>query len=302
MAGSTLSPILETAIGVVLVWFVVASLCAGIVELIGSVFGFRAKHLWRGLKRALGDDAKGEGVALAEAARLTRKVTTPTAGVIEDFVEHLPGVTADSLKRVPYVGAPAAALALVAARRAGPSTFDATQLGALVRGLPVTVTNDVDKLREWFERWFDSEMESLRISYRKNVRWWAALVALFVVGGLALDSVGLATRLYRQPTERTLLQAQAEHLFGTDVAGAQAPDPPCQEGSFETRLECVRMAAADIDVLHVSVWQLPEKRRWTWPVIGGMLVTFAAMAAGAPFWFDVLRRLMGSKPAPAKAS
>ena len=53
MEGITGSPLFEVAIGVALVWFAAATLCTGVVELVGAALGFKAKHLWRALSNVL---------------------------------------------------------------------------------------------------------------------------------------------------------------------------------------------------------------------------------------------------------
>jgi hypothetical protein len=71
--GVPATTLVETAIGLIFVWFLSASLCSGIFEAIGAALGFRATHLWRALGQALGaPDAPVErGPAIVEAAQLT---------------------------------------------------------------------------------------------------------------------------------------------------------------------------------------------------------------------------------------
>ncbi|PKE66771.1 hypothetical protein CW663_11530 [Macrococcoides caseolyticum] len=115
-------------------------------------------------------------------------------------------------------------------------------------------------------------------------------MALVVVPVLGLDSIGLATRLHRQPAERTFLQAQADDLFGT-----QAPQS-CANGSVDERVKCSRDAAAKLSGLRVSAYQIPKEERGpAYLLLLGFAVTFAAVTAGAPFWFGILQRLTGTK-------
>ncbi|HEV7722350.1 MAG TPA: hypothetical protein VGO60_13750, partial [Iamia sp.] len=53
------SAIVETAIGLALVFFLGAGVCTAVVELVASLFSFRAKLLWRTVARWFGtvDDA-----------------------------------------------------------------------------------------------------------------------------------------------------------------------------------------------------------------------------------------------------
>ncbi|HMJ74546.1 MAG TPA: hypothetical protein VK507_01165, partial [Iamia sp.] len=65
------SAIVETAIGLALVFFLGAGVCTAVVELVASLFSFRAKLLWRTVARWFGtvDDADARR-AISKAASL----------------------------------------------------------------------------------------------------------------------------------------------------------------------------------------------------------------------------------------
>ena len=53
MGQITSSPVFEMVIGMVLVWFLLASAASGVYELIAAVLRLRSKHLWNAVRRLL---------------------------------------------------------------------------------------------------------------------------------------------------------------------------------------------------------------------------------------------------------
>jgi hypothetical protein len=303
LTGILGAPLVETAIGLVLVWFLAASLCSGLVELIASALGFRANHLWTSLGRLLRSSATTPGAAAGEAARLGKRTDVSTSDPLAEFVAALPGVDANSLKRVRQIDTRLAGQALVIARKA--SEFEKTPLGQLVETLPASLKDNEERLQKWFEDWFDGRMALVRASYRRKIRWWAGLFGLFIVFGAGIDSLGLAERLYAQPAQRALLQAEATRLVDNvpcpDQAAAGSGTPPTT-ASFKGRLECAKKTAGQLSQLDISYWQVGgPKGAWVWArTVLGTFLSWGAVLAGAPFWYAVLKRLMTLQSKPAK--
>jgi hypothetical protein len=296
MAGLGSSPLFETAIALVALWFATATLCSGIVELIAAMLGFRAKHLWRGVSTMLTPPAAGgPGLAVKEAGELPKNLTAPAAdSAMGKFIELLPGVTTDSIKRVRNVEAAAASQALVALHEG--QALAGTQVGKLIEALPDSVRQAPAELRGWLERWFDGQMSALSRSYRRRIRWWAAAVAVFVVVIAGVDSVGFAERVYQSPTERAVVIAQAQQAVDS---GGDAP-AACTQTELSARLECAKKAADTVAGFRVSMWQLSRKPSFALGVLG-IVVSWGAVAAGAPFWFAILKRMMSLRPSSTRS-
>ncbi len=228
MAGLGSSPLFETAIAVVALWFATATLCSGIVEVIAAMLGFRAKHLWHGVSTLLTPPTEGgPALAVKEAGQLSKSPDQPDdTSALGKFIVLLPGVTADSIKRIRNVEAAAASQALVALHEA--HDLAGTQVGRLVEALPDSVKESPVELRGWLERWFDGQMTALSGSYRRRIRWWAAAVAAVVVLVVGVDSLGFAERVYQSPTERAVVVAQAQQAVTTGGASQAS----CAQGDL----------------------------------------------------------------------
>lgn len=295
LTGILGSPLVETVIGLFVVWFLAASLCSGVVELIGSAFGFRANHLWGHLSRLLRASGSTPDAAGVEAARLATAPVVSGGDPLAAFVDALPGVDAESVKRVRQIDSRLAAQALVVAR--GAAGFDDSPLGQVVNALPASVRDDEERLQKWFEEWFDDRMSLVRAGYRRKIRWWAAFVGIFVVLFTGLDSLGLAERLYAQPAQRTLLQAEAARLVDSLPCASTPSSGPTTTSStpaFRERLACARETAGRLSQFEISYWQVARPTTgWSWArTVVGTLLSWAAVLAGAPFWYALLKRVM----------
>jgi hypothetical protein len=194
--------------------------------------------------------------------------------------------------------------------------------------------------RKNVETWFDNSMTRLSGWYKRK-----AQVAAFIIGlGLAIllnvDSVIVATSLWREPTLRQTIVAQAE-------AYAQAnPELPVanKDGQTDSPKKSVKELQADLADLRIpfgwdtetillkegqtcqivpisknSIWGIwsanacqqlrnastPDEIPSFWVKMLGILLTALAAAQGAPFWFDILKKLVnvrssGANPAEEK--
>jgi hypothetical protein len=127
----------------------------------------------------------------------------------------------------------------------------------------------------------------MEAAYRSRIRWYSGLVGLVLVAVMGLDAVHLTTELYREPARRQVVAAAAE-------TEAEA----CADA------ECISEVVGRIDGLEVSRWaggpgtfdrdvDVPTGTRDRLGLLLGMGITVGALAAGGPWWFSVLKRLMG---------
>ncbi len=136
------------------------------------------------------------------------------------------------------------------------------------------------KLRGNTEVWFETAMSGASLSYRNNSRLIALLIGFALAWVFNIDSLHITNRLWRDPTLRQAIVAQAGNI-----------DPKDETGFDKT--------AAKLNELALPIGWVPD----AWPQntmgwgykIFGFLITGAAAAQGAPFWFDILGKLSGLK-------
>jgi hypothetical protein len=146
-----------------------------------------------------------------------------------------------------------------------------------------------DKLAEYrgnVEAWFDTAMTQATFLYRK----YASIIALAVGFGIAMifnvDSIYIVKQLWRDPTLRQAIVAQAENI-----------NP---EESFSVSAIQDKLNELSLPVGWNEVSTPQDFQGWLLKTLG-ILLTGSAASLGAPFWFDVLNKMLGLKKETKKA-
>jgi hypothetical protein len=164
-----------------------------------------------------------------------------------------------------------------------------SQVKRALRTLVEQSSGDVNKVRENIEGWFNSSMDRVSGWYKRRTKWIILGLGLAVTILLNVNSITIARRLSNDSTLRSVVVAQAE---------ATANNPEALKGSFEEkRQELYTLGLplgwqSGIDFIHPL--KNPNFNLWDHfflPWIGWLL-TAAAISLGAPFWFDMLNKIM----------
>lgn len=182
-----------------------------------------------------------------------------------------------------------------------------------------SVTDDIEaKIAEYrknTEGWFNDVMSQTSGWYKIRAQWLAFWIGLALAIVMNVDSIHVAQKLWQEPTARAVIVAQAQ-------AQAQSETPP-ENISFSTERSlnfpigwtttaldtksCSLFGIIDYQFVIrsagacLSVTSLPALNNF-WGIfvkLIGWVLTALAAAQGAPFWFDILRKLVGAKQQPA---
>jgi len=159
------------------------------------------------------------------------------------------------------------------------------------------------------EDWFHNVMGQASTIYKQRAQLIAFVVGLGIAIFLNIDTINIAQKLWQEPTTRAVLVAQAQ-------TQAAEPDVPASDilvktqnlafplgwtTTLSTNQNCGLIGAENYQLVIRSAgkcllltgfpalnngWGLLVK------LCGYLLSAFAA-AQGAPFWFDILRKLVG---------
>ena len=295
------SQALETAIGLTLLFFVVALAVSAATETISRVLGKRGKDLERVIRHMIGaatadginDDGNRwnqfAGTSVYQAARaasgrtlVSRSAKLPSYLSAKSFADAVAEIVdlADTNPDLQAVSGPLG-----------------DRIVTLARGLNAHVTpmERVTVIKAGLERWFDETMDRLEGSYK---RWVTSVV--FVVGfAIAVvanaSTYHVASRLWQDTTTREAVVA---------AAGTVAQEPPTAE-----ELDTVAAAADQLQEVGLPVgWDDDARatfddRPFSWPALVyvlGWFTTGLLATLGAPFWFDLLTRLVSLREAGTK--
>jgi hypothetical protein len=299
------SAILDVAVGLVLVFALVSTICSAIREGIEAWLKTRASFLEFGLRELLRDKG-GEGlvrhffehpliaslyVGRYEPSVLGKQPRFWNRG--KNLPSYIPSrqfalALFDMAARGPATdvsGAPQGGETSVATLRAGIAKLQNPWVQrALVCALDAA-GNDLEAAIANVEAWYDGAMDRVSGWYKRSSQSIILVIALAVVGGMNINAIRVADYLYRDPAVRSSVVEAAKNTQGGLSYGA---------------------ARDQLDGLELPIgweqgWSLKpasednaEVRLWS-DVLGpffGLLITALAATLGAPFWFDIVNKFM----------
>lgn len=157
--------------------------------------------------------------------------------------------------------------------------------------------------------WFEDVMDRSSGDYKRKAGKWAWLLGTILAFAFNVDSIEIATRMWREPTLRQVIVAQAENYQVPEgqSSGEEIFDQINQLGipvgwtTVEPMdgQECGWMPG---EAVYPAIWtndtceillNLPRMDDgWGWlQKFFGLLISGIAAAQGAPFWFDVLKKV-----------
>jgi len=163
---------------------------------------------------------------------------------------------------------------------------------------------DVATARANIEDWFDSAMDRVSGWYKRRVQWIVLGLGLALAIVSNADTITIGNALSRDVSMRNSLVAAAQEYAKPNTS----PAPPSADSAETTdgcrqdqnAPECrVSRNLAQIGRLGLPVgWDRDDPRTvpntvggWLSKVIG-LLLTTVAISLGAPFWFDVLNKII----------
>jgi hypothetical protein len=308
---------LDVAIGLALVFFLFSLVTSAVREAIEGVLKERSVHLERGVRELL-DDKNGVRFAkylyehplvsslyhgkYVQKDRRWRGGALPTyipsrnfAVAVLDLVMRGPVPhDDDNTPTNPYVTQRAGSAPTIAQLREAALRIEIPKVQRALLAAIDNARDDISKVQTNLESWFDTAMDSVSGSYK---RW--TQVYLFVIGAVAtlalnVNAITIANYLAQNKTAREAIVLRAQAI---------AADTAYRRIALDTSAN-VRARIADLNTLDVPIgWDHAAPRPsstassterlsyWT-RTFFGLLLTAFAVTLGAPFWFDVLNKIM----------
>ena len=290
----------DVALGLVFVYLLLSLVCTAINEGLAAVLSLRGATLERCIRQLLGEDTSTAFYAHPLIQGLGRQ------GSFLRFFKQRPS----------YVSARTFALTvidLIAPSRAKSPTFDEIRAAAttlpdhLKKPLLVLIDraeNDLHKLHDNVEGWFNEAMDRVAGVYKRRVQSLIFGLGLGVALFINADTIRMARALSTNATLRQAMVEQAK-VFAASAGDSAARAKP------DSAIRAIRTVVDSLGGLGLPIgWTLPDSVK-TKPVparIGyylgdalprfpGLLITAFAISLGAPFWFDLLNRFINIRAA-----
>ncbi len=306
------SVILEVVIGLTFIYLLVSLVCSAVVEAVGAMFNRRGNTLEASLKLILGDKAS-EILAHPLIKSVVPSVTKPPHVDPEQFVSVIVAQVQKAIEIATVAGGDPVLETLKT--KFSHNGAQAPIVKILELFLAET-SNDLEKLRIRLILWFEQEMDQLSAWYKRRTVAWLTLAALMVTVFVNVDSIALTKTLLLNPTQREKLadlattRLELEQKYPTPENNSPTGTKPAEA---QQPLEPTKMA---IDVLlgtfqkaEIDLGKPFQFLRADFPSIVstllGYVLTIVATSLGAPFWFDLLGKLvnlrLAFKPAQTHA-
>ena len=194
---------------------------------------------------------------------------------------------------------------------------------------------DIDKFRQKLEKWFDDTMERTTGWYKKHTQTILIILGFILAAAFNIDSINITKRLIKDPKLREQMVQSAnnymeknkelnEQLKRTDSTTdsyklMKADYDDLSAKSKRLMDSAQKMINNDIgsinSVMGLGGWKWnkwhpeltlykdvndPAKNQYWFTMIIGWLITALAISLGAPFWFDLLSKIMKVRGAGTK--
>jgi hypothetical protein len=296
-----LTTIIQVAIGIIFVWVVLAVITSQVQEWVASILAWRANFLESAIEQMLGNPEVKNKLykhPLIQGLYSNSGKRKP-AGIPQDkfalvlFEEVInSGITVadakntfDNLKK---------SVAVLKTKGEGNVLQNfAASLDTLLIGIEEKAddaTHSITEARIRVESWFNDSMDRLGGAYRRRMQITGLIVGITVAAVLNVDTGAIMTTLWKDPIIRQAIVTQAGQLQESDI----------QPGEAAPTVEEIAKNAEKLNVLSLPIgWSaknIPTNANgWVAKIIGILLSGMAA-AQGAPYWFDIMRKLVTRNP------
>jgi len=310
--------ILEVAIGLIFVWVLLALITSSVQEWISQLLKWRPAMLEEAIQNILADNTLAKEFydhplikSLHSSGGDRRPSAIPNkqfASVVFDLIIKAgitPEKTLEIIEKAGTEESPAEeADAFIL--RIRESLHNLSQVGDVKKfkglagaldALLVDVSTNVDKAdtaiataRQRVEGWFEDAMVRLSGSYKRRTYVFSIIIGIVLAAAMNADSIAIANHLWRDPIVRETLAVQAEQFnLPADVTNQDAQQAATQY--YEQLQSLSQETSFPLGWTEDNLPKANDPLEWLVKVIGILLSGMAA-AQGAPFWFDIMRKLL----------
>jgi hypothetical protein len=284
--------ILSIIIGLVFILLLFSMLASTVLELIDAIFSLRGRHLRNTLENMLGEyshDFFNHPIfrQLCYAANNRNRISPNTLpGWVNK--QTFSAIIADMMK----VRTPEELKAYIA-------SVDNVEMRKLMEFLSYQSGGTVEGFRAKVELWFEEIMQRATDWYKKNTKWWLFFIGFVLAGIFNADTIQIYQSLSKNAAARDKLTELAESFAAQrdTVAGLQLGTKSVEQSKSE--LQQISQTYTQIVQSPLGLgWSEQEGGKnlpWILVKLAGLLLTGMAVTLGAPFWFEMLKKLISIK-------
>lgn len=286
--------IVGSAIGLAFIFLLMSLLVTAINELLAAAFGLRAAQLKRAVGRMLGGDPE---IAARFFDHPLIRLATKGEGKLPSYLSKA-NFSEVVLDLIGSKGTLAKLGGLYGTAKELSSSISEAQLPEqvtkLLSSFAASAKEDLSAFKTRIEDWFDSTMERVSGWYTRTLRLISLIIGLLMAVAMNADSVMISIQLMRQDSTRAQVVEQAVQYIRANAG----PDEKLKESVSSVLADDI----ASLKQAYILGWGgevrlFVFKGDWANPgnlllKLVGWFLTAAAATLGAPFWFDLLGKLV----------
>ncbi|RDC62666.1 hypothetical protein [Adhaeribacter pallidiroseus] len=159
---------------------------------------------------------------------------------------------------------------------------------------------DINKARQNIELWYNSSMDRVAGWYKRRVQMILLGLGFALAAGMNADTIALFKSLMNSPALRNSLVSASAEYAKMSYAEAQQSNPQDRLNANLTKINELRLPMGwDWEqttpsgvVISNAKLAIPDNFSGWLSKVAGWLITGLAVSLGAPFWFDLLNKMM----------
>ncbi len=296
----SISQVLEVALGLILVYYILGSIISLITQWINEFFETRGKTLETYLIKIVSEKKLGDFINLPQMQALRPIRYRNPFSVVRSLTEP------KKIEKIPVATLVDAYFDFIGLT-AKPE-MNMLQLAELVDKLPESegkrafiqwinqgVTN-ISDLRARTTAYFSGMMEQAAATFRANARSVVIVLSITVTVLFGTDSIQLAKTLWTNAEARALAVAKAQMVVAQEGVDVPVSDLIQELSDMTIRLGWwqTERPAADASITDWILFLILK--------IIGLGLTAAAVSQGSSFWYDLLKKIVAQNPSGVKSA
>lgn len=295
---------LQVVVGIIFIILLLSLFATTVMEIISGLFGLRGRNLYFALKKMLSDSDDPTLLKEFQNTAMYKQLSSTWLGryyppsylssgnfrsILFNVLNNLDGERMqDKINTIPD-----------------------ESLRRVLGGLLEEANEDVDGFKLKVEGWFDDVMDRASGWFKRYIQFYLVILGFAIAVGFNADTIEIYRTLSNNPSARLeVYQSAANYVQERQsITGATVEESPTISRSLD-KLD--NLVAEDIGNIkdplaigwdHVDV-ENADLAFWLYKILGWLIMALA-ISLGAPFWFDLLRKIVNissSGPAPVSTT
>lgn len=295
---------LQVVVGIIFIILLLSLFATTVMEIISGLFGLRGRNLYFALKKMLSDSDDPTLLKEFQDTAMYKQLSSTWLGryyppsylsssnfrsILFNVLNNLDGERMqDKINTIPD-----------------------ESLRRVLGGLLEEANEDVDGFKLKVEGWFDDVMDRASGWFKRYIQFYLVILGFAIAVGFNADTIEIYRTLSNDPTARLeVYQSAANYVQERQsIEGATIEESPTISRSLD-KLD--NLVAEDIGNIrdplaigwdHVDL-ENTDLSFWLYKILGWLIMALA-ISLGAPFWFDLLRKIVNissSGPAPVSTT